>query len=197
MYKSSIFQKNIVKHSDESEKALSFDNCQVQINNEQLIIKKNETELLNTTLKFLEEDFSTISFLGNYKNGIQFRVIRPTDLSLENLKSQFDCETAFSIASIDPSGYAIHFILSTPTSNPRVNRVIEKGEVEQIQKLINGSIMALQVDLQSNFIDFSKRILTLITDTTELSDYENSDVIIEVMRRNRHIYTELENKKII
>lgn len=196
MYKASIFQKNITRHSTESEKAIGFENCEVEISKKRLRIIKNGVELLNTELKLLEEDFSTISYLGKYSNGVEFRVIRPTELSLENLKNRFDCETAFSVASVDPSGYAVHFILSKSNQNPNVGKVVEKGKKEQIQKLIDGSIMALQANLQSSFIDFSKQILSLISDTNELSEYNNADQIVEVMKGNRHIYTELENQQI-
>ena len=196
MYKASIFQKNIARHSTESEKAIGFDNCNVDISTQHLRITNGGTELLNSDLKFLEEDFSTISYLGKYKNGIEFRVIRPTDLSLANLKNRFDCETAFSIASVDPSGYAVHFILSNSNQSPNIGNVVDKGKKEQIQRLIDGSIMALQVNLQSNFIDFSKRILSLISDTRELMEYNNADQIVEVMKANRHIYSETENKQI-
>lgn len=196
MYKASIFQKNITRHSTESEKAIGFENCEVEISKKRLRIIKNGVELLNSELKLLEEDFSTISYLGKYSNGVEFRVIRPTELSLENLKNRFDCETAFSVASVDPSGYAVHFILSKSNQNPNVGKVVEKGKKEQIQKLIDGSIMALQANLKSSFIDFSKRILSLISDTNELSEYNNADQIVEVMKGNRHIYTELENQQI-
>lgn len=196
MYQASIFQKNITRNSTESEKAIGFENCEVDISNKHLRITKNGTELLNSELKFLEEDFSTISYLGKYSNGIEFRVIRPTDLSLANLKNRFDCETAFSVASVDPSGYAVHFILSKTNQNPNIGKVVEKGKKEQVQRLIDGSIMALQANLQSNFIDYSKRILSLVSDTIELSKYDNADQIIEVMKGNRHIYTETENQQI-
>tara|TARA_R110002051_G_scaffold325519_1_gene428464 strand:- start:2384 stop:2977 length:594 start_codon:yes stop_codon:yes gene_type:complete len=196
MYKASIFQKNITRNSTESEKAIGFENCVVDISNKHLRITNNGTELLNSELKLLEEDFSTISYLGKYENGIEFRVIRPTDLSLANLKNRFDCETAFSIASVDPSGYAVHFILSKSNQKPNIGNVIEKGKTEQIQRLVDGSNMALQANLQSNFIDFSKRILSLVSDTNELSEYDNADQIIEVMKGNRHIYTESENHQI-
>lgn len=196
MYKASIFQKNITRNSTESEKAIGFENCEVDISNKHLRINKNGIELLNSELKLIEEDFSTISYLGKYSNGIEFRVIRPTDSSLANLKNRFDCETAFSIASIDPSGYAVHFILTRSNQNPNIGNVVEKGKKEQVQRLIDGSIMALQANLQSNFIDFSKRLLSLVLDTNELSEYNNADQIIEAMKGNRHIYTELENQQI-
>ncbi|WP_417238779.1 hypothetical protein [Bizionia sp.] len=196
MYKASIFQKNITRNSNESEKAIEFENCEVDISNKHLRITKNGTELLNSELKLLEEDISTISYLGKYSNGIEFRVIRPTYFSLTHLKNRFDCETAFSVASVDPSGYAIHFILSKTNQNPNIGKVVEKGKKEQIQRLIDGSIMALQTNLQSNFIDYSKRILSLVSDTIELSEYVNGNQIIEVMKGNRHIYTETENQQI-
>ena len=196
MYKTSIFQKNIARHSTESEKAIGFDNCNVDISTKHLRITNGGTELLNSDLKFLEEDFSTISYLGKYKNRIEFRVIRPTDLSLANLKNRFDCEAAFSIASVDPSSYAVHFILSNSNQSPNIGNVVDKGKKEQVQRLIDGSIRALQVNLQSNFIDFSKRILSLISDTRELMEYNNADQIVEVMKANRHIFSETENKQI-
>ena len=196
MYKTSIFQKNIARHSTESEKAIGFDNCNVDISTKHLRITNGGTELLNSDLKFLEEDFSTISYLGKYKNRIEFRVIRPTDLSLANLKNRFDCEAAFSIASVDPSSYAVHFILSNSNQSPNIGNVVDKGKKEQVQRWIDGSIRALQVNLQSNFIDFSKRILSLISDTRELMEYNNADQIVEVMKANRHIFSETENKQI-
>ncbi|WP_055443659.1 hypothetical protein [Lacinutrix himadriensis] len=196
MYKATIFQKNITGNSSESEKAIGFENCEVDISNKHLRITNNGTELLNSELKLLEEDFSTISYLGKYENGIEFRVIRPTDLSLANLKNRFNCETAFSMASVDPSGYAVHFILSKSNQESNIGKVVEKGKTEQIQRLVDGSIMALQANLQSNFIDYSKRILSLVSNTNELSEYNNADQIIEVMKGNRHIYTETENQQI-
>ena len=196
MYKTSIFQKNIARQSTESEKAIGFDNCNVDISTKHLRITNGGTELLNSDLKFLEEDFSTISYLGKYKNRIEFRVIRPTDLSLANLKNRFDCEAAFSIASVDPSSYAVHFILSNSNQSPNIGNVVDKGKKEQVQRLIDGSIRALQVNLQSNFIDFSKRILSLISDTRELMEYNNADQIVEVMKANRPIFSETENKQI-
>lgn len=196
MYKASIFQKNITRNSSESEKAIGFENCEIDISKEHLKITNNGTEILNSVLKFHEEDFSTISYLAKFNNGVDFRVIRPTDLSLANIKNRFDCETAFSVASIDPSGYAVHFILTKSNQNPNIGNVVEKGKKEQVQRLIDGSIMALQANLQNNFIDFSKRILSLVSDTNELSEYNNADQIIEVMKGNRHIYTESENQQI-
>ena len=196
MYKSSIFQKNISSSSLESENALKFENCDIVISNTNLTITKNGQELLRTKLTLLEKDFSTISYLGKYANGVEFRVIRPTDSSLSNLKQRFDCESAFSIASVSPSGYAIHFTLSENGQNPNIGNVVEKEKNEQVQRLVDGSIMALQANLESNFIDFSKRILSLISDTNELSEYENANEIIDVMRGNRHIYNESENRQI-
>lgn len=196
MYKASIFQKNITRNSSESENAIGFDNCEVDISNNHLKISRNGTELLNSELTLIEQDFSTVSYLGKFSNGIEFRVIRPTDFSLANIKNRFDCETAFSVASVDPSGYAVHFILSKTDQNPNVGKVVEKGKKEQIQRLIDGSIMAIQANLQSNFIDYSKRILSLVSDTNELSEYDNSIKIIEVMKGNRHSYSEKENQQI-
>ncbi|MCB0749573.1 MAG: hypothetical protein KDC52_17465 [Ignavibacteriae bacterium] len=196
MFKSSIFQKNIAVSSPESEIALSFENCQIDISDRHLKISKNGNSLLNTELTFQEKDFSTITYLGKFGTGVSFRVIRPTDLSLANLKSRFQCESAFSIASVSPSGYAIHFILTSEGQNPNIGNVVEKGKKEQIQRLIDGSTMALQANLHSNFIDFTKRILGLISTTNELSEYNQADEIIAVMKGNRHIYTERENQKI-
>ena len=122
MYQSSIFQTNIPSNSPESEKAISFDNCQVKISNDILLIIDNNEVLLNSSLTLFEEDFSTISFKGRYSNGIEFRIIRPTSNSLKSLKSRYDCETAFSIASLDPSGYAVHFILTNSNQKPNIEK---------------------------------------------------------------------------
>ena len=197
MYTASIFQKNITSSSIESKKAIGFDNCLVEISSQRLKITNNGTVLLNSELKSLEEDTFTISLLGNYTNGVQFRIIRPTNNSLQNLKKRFDCETAFSIASIDPSGYAVHFILTNSNQKTNVGKVIAKGKNDQIQRLIEGSIMALQADLESNFVDYTKRLLQIIPDTMELSKYNNSKKILDVMKNNRQMYTESENQQIL
>jgi hypothetical protein len=196
MYKSSIFQKSIALSSVESENALKFENCDILISSTNLTISKNGHELLRTKLILLEEEFSTLSYLGKYPNGVEFRVIRPKESSLSNLKQRFDCESAFSIASVSPSDYAIHFTLTENGQNPNIGNLVEKGKNEQVKRLVDSSIMSLQANLESNFVDFSKRILGLISDTNELSKYENTDKIINVMKGNRHIYSESENRQI-
>lgn len=143
-----------------------------------------------------EEDFSTVSYLGEFYNGLKFRVIRPTHSSFINIKEQFNCETAFSVASLNPDGYAVHFLLLDANQDDLEIPLIEKGKDEQIQKLIDGSFMALRHGLQDNFIDFSKRLLSLVKNTNELLRYSNSKQVVDIIKDNRDFYDESERIKI-
>lgn len=195
MFRASIFQKNILSKSDKSDFVESFQNCLVDIDESRLNIYNEETIILKSELTKIEDDVHTITYKGNYKDNEAFRVIRPKDIALENVKKQHSCISAFSIASISPSGYAIHFILTEKDDIRNINSV-EKGYEEQIQRLIEGCILALQNELYQNFVDYSKRLLNLIKTGSELLNYQHGDGILLVMKNNDEQYTSDEKIKI-
>lgn len=195
MLRASIFQKNILKNNDYSEFVLNIENSLVDINNNSLKIYNEEKLILNSSLLQKEVDFHTTTFHGQFQDGTLFRVIRPNDIPLENIKSEYNCVSAFSMASIEPDGYAIHFIL-TDKNDIRNNSVVEKGNEEQIQRLLEGCILALQNKLYSNFVDYSKRILGIINNVNELHTYEYGTQILLLMTENIDLYSHNEKIKI-
>ena len=195
MLRASIFQKNILSKSDKSEFAERFQNCLVEIDDESITVYENDKIILKSQLSKFEDEFHTTSYKGKFNDNEPFRIIRPKDFALENVKAEHKCISAFSIASINPDGFAIHFIL-TEKNDIRNNNSIEKGNEEQIQRLIEGCILALQNELYQNFVDYSKRLLNLIKTGSELLNYQYGDGILQVIKNNDELYTFSEKVKI-
>lgn len=195
MLRASIFQKNILSKSDKSEFAESFQNCLVEIDDESIIVYENEKIILKSQLSKFEDEFHTTSYKGKFNDNEPFRIIRPKDFTLENVKNEHNCISAFSIASINPDGFAIHFIL-TKKDDIRNKNSTDRGNDEQIQRLIEGCILALQNELYQKFIDYSKRILNIINEGSDLLKYQNGNGILQVMRDNDELYTIGEKAKI-
>ena len=195
MLRASIFQKNILSKSDKSEFAERFQNCLVEIDDESITVYENDKIILKSQLSKFEDEFHTTSYKGKFNDDEPFRIIRPKDFALENVKAEHKCISAFSIASINPDGFAIHFIL-TDKNDIRNTNSIEKGNEEQIQRLIEGCILALQNELYQNFVDYSKRLLNLIKTGSELLNYQYGDGILQVMKNNEELYTFSEKVKI-
>lgn len=195
MLRASIFQKNILSKSDKSEFAERFQNCLVEIDDESITVYENDKIILKSQLSKFEDEFHTTSYKGKFNDNEPFRIIRPKDFALENVKAEHKCISAFSIASINPDGFTIHFIL-TEKNDIRNNNSIEKGNEEQIQRLIEGCILALQNELYQNFVDYSKRLLNLIKTGSELLNYQYGDGILQVMKNNDELYTFSEKVKI-
>ena len=197
MYKAQIFQKNIATKSSESDFIERFNNCLVEIDEEKLIIQNDkQVNLIETKLQLKERDFHTVTYHGNFKDGWStFRVIRPIDIALENIKQEFNCQSAFSIASISPTGYAIHFLLLSKDEIRDLN-IVEKGKNEQIEKLLEGCIISLENQLYENFIDYTKRILGLVNHCRELLQFKFGSQIIQIMREVQNVYSEEEKRKL-
>lgn len=78
--------------------------CQISDNYLKLSIEKT---ILETSLTVFEEDFLTTTWLGRYKNGMPFRVVRPSNLYHKyNLGDDY-----ITIASTFHDGYAVHFLI--------------------------------------------------------------------------------------
>ena len=188
MLRASIFQKNILSKSDKSDFAESLQNCIVEIDEENITIYRDEIIILESQLSKFEDEFHTTSYKGKFSDNEQFRIIRPKEIGLANVKLQHNCISAFSIGSLNPDGYAIHFIL-TEKNDIRSTNTAERGTEEQIQRLIDGSVLALQNELFENFVDYSKRLLKLVESGYELKKYQHGDEILKVMRNNSELYT--------
>ena len=141
LYRANLFQKNIASQieADSLEIAISFQHSLVNISAELFTIETLNGEHYSLPINFSEKDFSTTTYKGKFQNGRDFRLIQPTDLSLDMAKSNHNALGAFTLGSVNPSGWAVHFFL-TDKDDIRQTNVSEKGSTEQIQKLIQVGI---------------------------------------------------------
>ena len=195
MLKARIFQTNVIKESNDIEKVKDIENQLIDLSPSKIKIVFDNGKVSIYNLQFSEEDFSTSTYIGEFENGTKFRLIRPNELSLSNLKSRFNCVSGFSIASINPDGYAIHFLLIEIDNCDDVS-LISKGNKEQMQRLVDGSLMAMQVGMHQNFLDYSKRLLKLIEESYEIEQLKNGFDILQIMKRNINLYSEEEKRKL-
>lgn len=195
-YRANLFQKNIASNieNDSLEIVISFHHSLVNITDKMLSIKTLNGETQSFSIRFSEKDFSTITHIGQFQNGRDFRLIQPIDLSLETAKSNHNALGAFTLGSVNPSGWAVHFFL-TEKNDIRQTSVFEKGSSDQIQKLIQGSLMGIKFGLPDKFVEFSKRLLPMIADNpSKLNDFEASEDFIRIMKSNLESYTSSEIK---
>jgi hypothetical protein len=193
-YRANLFQKNIASNieNDSLEIAISFHHSLVSVTDKTLTVKTLNGETHSFPIRFSEKDFTTTTHVGRFQNGRDFRLIQPMDLSLEMAKSNHNALGAFTLGSVNPSGWAVHFFL-TEKNDLRQTNVFEKGSAEQIQKLIQGSLMGIKFGLPDKFVEFSKRLLPLIADNpSQLNDFDESEEFIHFMKSNLEVYTSSE-----
>ena len=186
MNKASIFQKNISPNGqkDAVESALNINNALVEFTVDKMLVKYENGNLESFHIEFFEEDFITISHLGKFANGIPFRLIQPIGTALQNVKAKYSSLGAFSIGSLSPDGYGIHFVLLEPEVQRHQNPE-NQSNVEQVQDLVNSAIMAKEFGLDSKFIEFSKRLLAIIqADPTVLAKQSNSQELVQLIKKN-------------
>lgn len=97
---------NHLSERDICKKIAKYDNAECQISDNYLKLSIEKT-ILETSLTAFEEDFLTTTWLGRYKNGMPFRVVRPNNLYHKyNLGDNY-----ITIASTFHDGYAVHFLI--------------------------------------------------------------------------------------
>lgn len=196
-YRANLFQKNVASQfeSDSLERVNSFHHSLVSIGERIFKVKTLDGNEFSFSIKFSEKDNFTKTYIGKFENGIGFRLIQPIGLSLDMAKSKNNALGGFTISSINPNGWALHFLL-TEKNDIRETNALVTGKNEQIEKLIFGSLMAIQAQLHKNFLDYSKRILSLINHTDEIINLENGQEILRIMRQNINMYDSEEKNKI-
>jgi hypothetical protein len=195
-YRANLFQKNIASNieNDSLEIAISFHHSLVSITDKMLTVKTSDGQTYSFPIQFSEKDFSTTTHTGRFDNGRDFRLIQPMDLSLNMAKSNHNALGAFSLGSVNPSGWAVHFFL-TEKNDIRQTSVFEKGSSGQIQKLIQGSLISIKFGLPDKFVEFSKRLLTMIEENpSQLNEFDESEEFIHIMKSNLEVYTSSEIK---
>lgn len=157
---SKIFRKTVLKKNKYSDLTESLNGNQVVILSTRIhFFDANEKLIFSSELDPLEEDDFTKTYQGQFADGTKFRVIQPHKASIENIRREYDCEGAFSIASIDPQGFAIHFLLVKTPSFP-IN-VAESDVKDQVYKLIDASILAYTFGAPEKIDELVGRMLQL------------------------------------
>jgi hypothetical protein len=196
MLRAKIFQKNILKNSIHVHDVLSYNNQLINLEDDSIIIQFDNGSKLKYDLQFHNEDIHEIkTFVGHFEDGTSFRLLRPGFISLNDIRDEDKCVSAFSIASDNPDGYSVHFLLFDADINEQITEK-ESGKNEQIQRLINGSLMALQANLHQQFIEFTKRLLAIVINASDIKQFDNSQQLLQIMKQNINIYNEEEARKL-
>lgn len=194
MLKAIIFQKNISENADNEAVSivLSIEGSLVEITDETFKIKDENGLVEQVKISLFEKDFSTISYLGKFNNDISFRLIKPHGQSLESVIKSQNAIGAFSIGSLSPDGFGIHFILVDPSEN-RNSNTENLSNRNQLQNFIEVSIISFEWGLEDKFIEFTKRMLEIIKNNPEiLMEFNRVDEIIEILMDNKHFFTNSE-----
>lgn len=189
-YRANLYQKNIAIQieNDTLEFVISFHHSLINIGDDLISIKTVNGQQYNLPIKLSEKDFLTTVHVGKLQNGNNFRLIQPIGLSLDLTKSDHNAVGAFTIGSVNPNGWALHFFL-TNKDDIRQTKVFEKGSANQIQKLIEGSLMGIRFGLPNKFIECSKQLLTMIENNpSQLKYYDQSKEFIQIMKKNLVAY---------
>ncbi len=111
--KATIFQRNLMTNTEQVSYDLvnSFDEAEIELNNQTIKIKTKKGETYQYKLIFSERDTFTETYLGQFNDGNKFRVTKPIGVALEMTKLKSSAIDAFSLGSISPTGWAIHFYL--------------------------------------------------------------------------------------
>jgi hypothetical protein len=197
-YRANLFQKNVASQieSDSLEIAISFQHSLVSIGEKIFKVKTLNGKEYSFPIRFSEKDSFTTTNIGKFENGNDFRLIQPIGLSLDMAKSKNNALGGFTLGSVNPNGWAVHFFL-THKDDIRQTNVLAKGSDEQIQKLIQGSMMGIRFGVPNKFIEFSKRLLPMIENNpSQLYDFDDSEEFIQIMKSNLEVY-DFNEKKII
>ena len=196
MLRANIFQQNISANSQSEivNMILNFNHALVEITPNQISIKKDNGGEQKFAIEFFEKDMHTTTHTGKFDNGVPFRLIQPHGMALESVKSKHNSKGAFSLGSLNPDGFAIHFILTEP-NDIRSNDMTSKGNNEQIQKLIEGAFMSLQFGLHQKFVEVTKRLIPLIgNNPSGIKRFNDGDKLAQIMRDNLDVYDSNEQK---
>ena len=197
MHRANLYQKTIFSQieSDSLHIALGFQHSLVCIRENLFNVETIDGNEFNLPIRFSEKNFFTITKIGKFENGNSFRLNQPIGRSLEMEKSKNNALGGFTIGTLNPDGWALHFFLTEKNDIRQIN-VMEKGKNEQIENLISGSLVAMNANLHQNFLDYTKRLLNLIDHTDEFISLENGQEILKIMRQNLNMYNSEEKIKI-
>lgn len=92
------------------ERLKSFNNGQVDLTQDKIIIKAIDNSKFSSKLRKTEEDFMSETFQGSYENGETFRLIKPGGVAKQILSAQGQGES-ITFGGMTGDGYAVHFEL--------------------------------------------------------------------------------------
>lgn len=188
--RANLFKKNVATEieTDSLEIALKFHHALVKIDETSFSVESLLGERQTYFLAFHEKDLATTSYIGRFENGKKFRLIQPDDFALMHSNSVNNAIGGFSLGSESPNGWAVFFFL-TEQNDLRQTNIEVNGSKEQIQRIINGSMMAFRFGKPEKFVEFSKRILPMIENNpSQLNEFEESGEFIKVLREYSYVY---------
>jgi hypothetical protein len=172
--------------------ALSFDNCLVVDEGNKLIIIDDEGHIQTLNITLVEEDFTTFSYLGKFRSGNQFRLVKPRNYEDTSLIRKYGGINSFTIGSLSPNGYAVTYILFDTDEDFSIN-VVEAGIDEQLNKLVDMTSQMIDHNLEHLYVYFAKQILELLNVS---GDFKNKSItffkVINHMSINLELFSEVE-----
>jgi len=195
-YRANLFKKNIVKELDSKSIALveKFHHSLIEISDTEFNIELLNGEKHKYLINFSDKDTFTSTHLGQFENGNKFRLIQPIGVSLDMAKLNHNSEGGFSVGSIDPSGWAISFFLTTK-NDLRQTIETEYEKSEQIEQLIQGVILAFQNGMQDEFLSIARMLLPLIEeDPMQVYIYDEGENLAYKLVANSSMFTSEEEE---
>jgi hypothetical protein len=196
MLRANVTQIFIVDGSYQS-RVLFFKNLNhslINLTDTELAFEK-DGNIMSFHLTYDKEDFISKTFLSKFEDETPFRVLRPSDITRKMSLLKNNYKDSFSVGSINPDGYSVHFIL-TERDDIRNIQIEQKGVEEQLEKLAAGAILALQNDLHTNFYKISKRLIVgLNANNKDIHQLENGSLIAQILKDNIELYDD--NERII
>jgi hypothetical protein len=195
-HRANLFKKNVASNVEAQSLATasSLHQALVSLSSDTLIFKTNNGVKQSIKLSYKEKDFSTSTYIGRFENGSDFRLVQPTGLALDMAKKKYNAINAFTIASINPNGWALNFFL-TEKDDLRQTSIEEKGSQEQIQRLIQGAMMSIQLGMQDKFIEITKRLLPMIeSNPIQLNRFEDCEDYIYILKNNVEVFDSKERE---
>ena len=134
-----------------------FDGANIELSETSMIIHGDSTSL-TFPLDRHEEDIMSITYISRLPNNTPFRIV----LGRSNGFGESNEPINLSLASLNPDGWSVTFLVS---ERIKLNLdIVVVQPISQLERLIQGSIMALNYGLVAQFVELSKRTIDFATE---------------------------------
>lgn len=101
-----IFKHICLSSSNSYKRVLEFDNAIANVTPTSICIEKEGKILLSSKLELYETDIMTVTYIGQFENGEQFRFLTASDTN-----PFFSSEPIMTIGGMGMKSWAVHFNL--------------------------------------------------------------------------------------